>query len=139
MPKADTIPTTSRRGLLSGSILAGLGALFAIPALAATAHPDAELIRLCDEFNVLERQYVASFDLIADDDTRTLANGPIQQAQEELVERMSEMTATTIEGFAALAGAIAVWAPDVLDKVEYGDMSERLIAMLVRDLGGGEA
>ncbi len=139
MPEATQTPTTLRRGLLSGSILAGLGALFAIPALAATAHPDAELIRLCDEFNVLERAYVASFDLIADDDTRDMANGPIHQAQAELVDSMSEMTATTVEGFSALAGAIAAWAPDVLDKIDDGDMSERLIAMLLRDLGAGEA
>ncbi len=139
MPEAIQSPTTSRRGLLSGSILAGLGALAAIPALAATAHPDAELIALCDEFNVLERQYVASFDRIPDDDTRDLANGPIHEAQAELVERMSELTATTIEGFSALAGAIALWAPDVLDRWDEGDLSERMIAMIVRDLGAGEA
>ncbi len=139
MPKADTIPTTSRRGLLSGSILAGLGALAAIPALAATAHPDAELIALCDEFNVLERQYVASFDLIADDDARDAVNRPLHDTQAELVERMSELTATTIEGFSALAGAIALWAPDVLERWDEGDLSERMIAMMVRDLGAGEA
>ncbi len=113
MPKATNTPTTSRRGLLYGSVAAALAtAATALPAPAATAQPDAELIALCDEFNVLERAYVASFDLIADDDTRTLANGPLHEAQEELVERMATLTATTIDGFAALAGAIVAWAAE---------------------------
>ena len=121
------------------ALAAALATAAALPALAATTSPDAELIALCDEFNVLERHFLASFDRIPDDDTRDLANGPIHEAQAELVERMSELTATTIEGFSALAGAIALWAPDVLDRWDEGDLSERMIAMIVRDLGAGEA
>ena len=110
MPEATQTPTTSRRGLLSGSILAGLGALAAIPALATTTSPDAELIRLCAEYTATDRALLQNgfemdnFTLNTPEEKAHTARGHAYvDRMHELEELIEDIVPQTHEGLLAKA------------------------------------
>ena len=91
--------SANRRRLLAGAV-AGTAAALVAPVAADTApNRDVELIRLCTRFSVLERLKNSHFckgsNPIIDDDERDLAFEPIDEEQEELLDRIVAMKATT--------------------------------------------
>ncbi len=128
---------TSRRALLGGS-----AALAIAPAVAAPAHPDAELIALCHQFDEHERAYQKIYDgplAIADEDEAARLAQPIAAARAALLPRIIALHATTIEGLMTRARTVYLEAPEegreavkVLEKSPY--MNELLMASLHRDL-----
>ncbi len=135
MLKATNTPTTSRRRLLAGSgvgaILAGIG----VPAAAApaTAHPDADLIRICAEHIANWEAYNAGPDCGGD-----CEDDPLWLAYERTRNAISNATPRTLDGLKAKAfvakteaiqpngreytdsGPQAVWAWDLVNDLVSG-------------------
>lgn len=128
---------TSRRALLGGS-----AALAVAPAVAAPAHPDAELIALCHQFDELERAYQKIYDdpdATEDEDEADRLARPITSARAALLPRIIALRATTVEGLMTRARTVYLEdvqigreAVEVLEGSPY--MNELLMASLHRDL-----
>ena len=89
--------------------------------------PDLELVLLCEEFRVLEDKINATLGDI--DDTN-----PSMKEQEQLIERMCEIRATTMEGHLARAKAMVAYKPYVVSR--FNDFDDVLIGALLRDMVG---
>lgn len=128
---------TSRRALLGGS-----AALVIAPAVAASLHPDAELIALCHQFDELERAYQKIYDdpdATEDEDEVDRLARPIAVDRAALLPRIIALHATTIEGLMTRARTVYLEdvqigreAVEVLEGSPY--MNELLMASLHRDL-----
>jgi hypothetical protein len=132
----------SRRRILGGSAAVALAAL---PFVAAAASgPDAELIRLCAEFDALERQYVSYFrggaNYIEDDYDRSDVTDPISDEQKILLNRICLLPTRTPEGFRARLRMMTLWAPEWTEELpetaadEGGFWDERMRAAFFRDM-----
>jgi hypothetical protein len=139
MPKADMEYTHPRRKFL-GHIVGG-AAVVAVAAGAASLaqavqpeNADAELIALCAQLDDLERHGLEMYDAynskVQDPPDEALA--PIRDEQAEIVERITQMRATTTEGFIALANTIVLVSPELIDNP--GGFVDDVLAMLLRDL-----
>jgi hypothetical protein len=141
MPRIEIDHTTSRRRFLGGSGAAALAAAtITTPAVAAAQQPDAELIRLSDQFVALERRIEGFFSggatPIDDDNERDVARAPLEKQQRELAARMCAMRPQTLAGFVALASALVAWAPDLAEAAEGDCIDDQIVAALLRDLTG---
>ena len=132
---------TTRRTLLGE---AAAGTALAVPALATAAepHPDAELLRLGRELDAAwahERATYArmkgSYSKEADRITQAamLATG-------EIVDRIEELPATTLDGFKVKARAVS-WCYDggEVDLGFQGTTDERLANAIIRELLAAQA
>jgi hypothetical protein len=97
MPKADTIPTPSRRAVLTGSALTIAAAAIGIPAVAhaAGANPDAELIATCGQ-HIVNRNAYNNYSGGVDDERERLWD-----AYDETRDFISDTRAQTIDGIVA--------------------------------------
>ncbi len=100
--------------------------------------PDAELIAVCAEFDAWQRRFLATdFEALGDDTPAGLAASAEQRccidAQDALLDRMSELRAVTWEGQAARARSLALWDAELM-KPDPHDTNQRLTAAIVRDL-----
>jgi hypothetical protein len=130
--------STSRRGLLAvASVLPLAGA-----AVAQQPSPDAELIRLCGEFNTLERQRIALFDVPGlSDRERDGLQEPFSAGQRTLLDQIYEMEATTLAGILARLEMIHLYNPQLL--VDPQGWDDEMLNALLHDaltvLRGGAA
>ena len=146
--RAVTAP--SRRQIVGGTVLAALtGAAFGgavvLPDLRAAAEsPDAELIRLCDECDVLQAKVDALWagdptrDMTASqarafERTRDAAQEPFLDAQDLLLERICMLRATTRQGQISRARTLLAWDKDPA-WTQGGGWSDHLLGAIVRDL-----
>ena len=132
MSKAINIHTASRRGLLAAS--SAVLALSGVAAAAPTAQsPDAELIRICQQF--AEAEFADWYLYVITDDReieRQSEDAPVDWAT---VRRIEAMPATTLEGLRAKALACAAWDRDAYDGPADGrEPATGLLASLMRDL-----
>lgn len=130
--------TPTRRTALRGS-LAAIAAGLAVPwrSHAATTLPDAdaELIRLCAEFDRVERSRIALHEgdtQIEDDDERDLAMAPLNDQQDEMAPLIWDTQASTLEGVRAKARSFALSYPEFLEDDDSWD--KEFIASILRDL-----
>jgi hypothetical protein len=135
-------PKPSRRAVFDAgaALLAGITAL----AGAANAGPaadaaDAELIRLCKEFDVLELQFIAlhdGTDRIEDDEERGAFIDPILEAQESLLDQLCALRATTLQGLTPHFRTLMLEDQDLSAEqlLESPFMNQRLMGCLLRDL-----
>jgi hypothetical protein len=137
MPRADFEHTPTRRKFLGH--IAGATAIVAVTAgtagFAQGAQPgnsDAELIALRAEFDDLQRQSIVVFETIHDDDEQDAALAPLWDGQNDLVDRITELRATTTAGFIALANTLALHSPEMVE--EAAGLDGAMLAMLLRGL-----
>ena len=109
---------------------------------AAPAHPDAELLALCAEFDAWEHRFLAT-DFKAENDTPAAFAAQMEQercrdAQDSLVDRMCDLRAVTLEGQRARARSLLLWDPELMEPF-CPDAGDHLIAAIVRDLLAGTA
>ncbi len=126
---------TRRAMFASGATLAIAGTAAAAPP--AAAGPDAELLKLCAAFDALERAYQATpFDCAPcspEDQASDAERERIIRVQMPLVDRMTELRATTRAGQIARARSLVLWKPEMLEDGP-GDFGECLASAIVRDL-----
>lgn len=108
------------------------------------ASPDAALLRLCAEFDALERQYQALFvgaNAEGDDaeERRKPAEDAIAALQGPLLDRICALRATTPEGWRARAGTLALYAPHIARHDPGDHVDSRMVGALLRDLLDGRA
>jgi hypothetical protein len=150
MPKATHTPTTPTRravfrGLGLASIAAGLAARSALAAPAAPAaapDADAELIRLCGEFDRLEH-LDAHFEghaipWVGDAwDDREAAIQPLRDARDQLATAISGIPARTHAGLVAkLRSFVAYDKEETIDLGGGSDRGEAILASACRDAMG---
>ncbi len=130
----------NRRKLLSTApaamVLAGTDA-----AAAYTAQPDAELIALCAEFEVLERKAVAALAMNDEDQDRADAVAEaIDREQAPIIAAITAICPTTLAGFTALATIAVLWSPELIRiSPIQGDTGERLLQVMLRGMTGRAA
>jgi hypothetical protein len=90
---------TPRRSLLIGAL--GTAAAVAVPAFAAA--PDAELIHLAEDMVDLRKRYDKAEAAAASSDAAYDVADEIMDKMDAVFDRMTELTATTLEGFRAQA------------------------------------
>jgi len=128
---------STRRGLLGGAAVLAMAPV--VPAM--SAHPDAEVIALCAELDMLERQYLAT-DFGAKpnspaDDHAEAERSRIADAQAPIVDAICARPPQTTAGAVAVARSLALWDGDLFrNGGPDGYTNERLIAVLVRGLTG---
>lgn len=146
MPKScllhsTSAPVLSRRGLASGG--AALLALASTAAIATPVSPDAELVRLCAAFDVLERQYQEGFAGVETGeewDRADAAADVINEQQAPILDAICACRPSTLEGFRALANSLALWDAELLKNVPgEGDTNDRLAVVLFRGMLGRQA
>ena len=139
MPKADALFTTPRRAMLAGIAAMPVLAMMAAPA-EACAHPDAALLEVCRQYDALTDKIRAFYEgpnRIEDDRQRMAAIDPYATRQEELLEDLTYLRATTLEGLQARARTLAKWCPDIWTEWTEG-MDDMMVLAIVRDLLGGQ-
>jgi hypothetical protein len=134
----------SRRALLGGTaaLLAGAVVAATTSASTAAASPDAELIQLCAEIDRLEDEWrslgskpgMTEAEAAAAEDKQDSQQGFYSKRQFPLIEEISKMEATTLEGMRARARTIVKWGPDIWNPAPGVD--EIMISALLRDLLG---
>ncbi len=132
---------TSRRSLFAGVPAVLLAGAVAAPALAAAAHPDAELIRLCAEFDALEIQHETLFEgstRIDDDEERGVALEPIETAQKALLDRICHLPICTLDGARALASTYFLYIGKQGDQPPTPYWDQRFERAIVHGLVGGQ-
>jgi hypothetical protein len=105
----------------------------------ATTSPDAELIRICDEFCALERQINDFFSNgatpLEDDKARDAAQKPLQERQSALIPQIYDFRAKTVEGAIARGKAAIADYPELAEPGP-GNVYEVILTALLRDLIG---
>lgn len=140
MPKSHNPHSTptSRRSLIAAAPAAVL--LAGAAAAPAAANPDAELIGLCADFDVLERRIDALFDDVSAHtfEAADAAACVIEVDQHRLLNRICALTPSTDEGCKTVARSLALLAPDYADPAHpvMGTMDERLANTLARGMMG---
>lgn len=158
MSQAKTAATTtsplaravsSRRSLFGGAaaVVLGGGITAGVAASVAdfTETPDAELIRLCAEFDVLERQrqHVANSAKTTEEEgvaDQTWAE--ISLRQNPMLDRICSLPCVTLAGLGAIAATLALWDCDELCIAEDdpdAPANDRLTAALLRSALTGRA
>lgn len=136
----------TRRNLMTGAsaalatlaasgpgVAAGAG-LTTLAGAAPAPHPDAELIRLCTEFDAIERRHYAVFAAMADreEDAAEAAMKAMAEEHEPVLDQITALSPTTIEGAIALAATLHNWTRGDFADDETTD--ERLARALVEGL-----
>lgn len=127
--------------VLGGGITAGAAASVADYAEA----PDAELIRLCAEFDVLERrrQHVAnSAKTMEEDAAADLVWEEISLQQNPMLNRICSLPCVTLAGIGAIAATLMLWDSGELPVHEddaEAPANDRLTAALLRATLAGRA
>jgi hypothetical protein len=102
-----------------------------------SATGDGELIRLCAEFDALERRIISFHTggsaYIVDDAARQRAIDPIQDEQLPLLDRIVELRAITAEGWKARAATLVLYTPHYVN-VREPYVDQRMIGALLRDM-----
>ena len=103
-------------------------------------HPDAALLAALAEFDAIEHYFLSLYRggsrYIEDDDERTAAFQPFDEAQEPILEQVCSIQARTLEGILARARTIVLQDAELdpaADALE-GYTNNRLVAALLRDL-----
>src|SRR4051812_44367637 len=99
-----TPATASRRTLLLAATM-GLGALPVAATVVADAEPDAELIRLAAALEASQAKLAAVPGTLSQDELDELMT-VLTDEGDDLVERVSDMRATTLAGLRAMARAL---------------------------------
>ncbi len=102
---------------------------------------DAKLIDLCADFDALERKMLAAFDGVTTDVERADAvQEAVADEQAPILDAICACRPSTLAGFQALAGSLALWDAELLKKGGEGHCTDdRLLAALVRGLTGSAA
>ncbi len=99
-------------------------------------NPDAELIRLCDEFIALEQAAIAGWNALGAESEQAEANAEaVTKQQEPLVTAIGGTPAHTDAGIVAKLRAIAVYGPSLL-KPDVALVEDLLLASALRDAVG---
>lgn len=133
----DTVPGRLLDHLMRDAAALAIGQ----PAHGVQSSPDAELIALCAEFDILEREFLATdFGAEADTPAGDHADAEqerIQEAQTELADRICGMRIDTLDGARALARTMALNNLDLFRRASPdGCTNERLVGALVGGLIG---
>lgn len=103
-------------------------------------HPDAELIRLCAEFDALQRAWLDVLHANPGAECGSLEEAVIEaaedlarDAQAPLLDRILSLRAATLEGAHAIARSLALWDAELL-KDGTGDTGQLLTTALARSL-----
>lgn len=143
-------PPLSRRRTLfaaAGAVILGSGITAGAAASIAdfAEQPDAELIRLCAEFDALERrrQNVAnSAKTIEEETAADLVWAEISLQQDPMLDRICGLPCVTLAGIGALAATLILWDSGELS-IEEDDAlapaNDRLTAALLRATLAGRA
>ena len=104
-------------------------------------NPDAELITACAAFDALERAYVTTYATDIPEGTSEWAAAEAERdrllaAEKPFLDRMTELRAVTLEGQAARARSLVLWAPDLVSEGTTGDTIGLLTHAVLRDLIG---
>lgn len=126
MPKAEHAPTTpaappavtpvTRRRRLALAILAGVAPGEAASTASPELHPDAEVLRLCNEFVAITMAIHARYEgphAIEDDDERDDILAPTRERERAVIDRLVALPAVTPEGLRAKAASYLLWDPDM--------------------------
>lgn len=135
MSKAIPTHTTPRRRLLALVPSALLAADIGLTAATATAaaSPDAELIRVCQQF--AEAEFADWYRYVTTDDGEVERQSEDTHVDWATVRQIEAMPATTLEGMRAKALACAAWDRDAYDSSADGHQAfTGLAASLLRDL-----
>ncbi len=130
----------NRRKLLSTApaavVLAGTDA-----AAAHAAQPDAKLIALCAEYEVLERKAVAALATNDEDQDRADAVAEaIDREQAPIVAAITACCPTTLAGFTALANIVVLLNLELIKiSPTQGCTDERLLQVMLRGMLGRES
>ena len=149
---SPTQPRSTRRAALGGGIVAFVAAASAVGITAGAAasvadlvpiDPDAELVRLCAQFDALERERQA---VILNTQTREeevkvdVILVDFEKRQKPLLVRICTTPCQTMAGAAAIASSLALWDDNHEISIVGDDPNEfthrRLISALVRGLVG---
>ncbi len=133
---------TSRRQLLNVApaalvlASAGIGTAVAVRA----SQPDAELVALCAAFDALEHKLQAAYvgvETAADSDRADAVAERVADEQAPILDAITACRPSTLAGFKALAGSLALWDTELLksDPMQ-GCTDERLMLTLVRSMVG---
>lgn len=133
-----SMPVARRRMLASAAGM--LAAAVPADALAASS-PDAELIELCNAFDVIERRLKEMFRNYAnspeEEEERDSLADPLVYEQQGLLNSICRIHATSLAGYKARAKTLRLWLPEAVDAADEGQCwAERMSAALVRDLAG---
>jgi hypothetical protein len=132
MPKADILNITSatRRSVLGFGVAAAFAGPATITKLIAPS-----ILSLCAAFDALQLSKAPLFDM-PDGYEREFALDAVELKQEPMVERMSELQATSMDEHRARARSISLYlGRDQLAKdAESYLWPERMVAALLRDL-----
>jgi hypothetical protein len=131
MPTATTSNTTPTRRSAIGFSLAAFAAALAVPAVASTPEPDAELIALAATLranNAAIRRLEAMAEYHPDD-----AYDQLDKVRFDAIARSGDLTATTLAGLRAKA-AIYLEEIDLTEKAAGFDSTEYLAYTLAKDL-----
>ncbi len=124
---------TSRRRLFGSA--AAVALVGALPATAATPHPDADLIHLCAEFDALERKMQAGPPAGLKFGEDEIWNEAIFAPQRILLDLICAARCTTLEGMRARARTFALWQEDDPSfSPDSGYWDDRMGFALMRDL-----
>ena len=133
MNRRNLLTAAAASVMLPGAVKAG-----------TVANPDADLLAICAEFDVCERQtsiiHGTGPDCVVDDDEADVASAPFFARMYALLDRMKELRATTPAGIQARAHSLAQHAGHGEYSFDYGEtIPGRLLIYLMRDsaaLGG---
>ena len=128
----------NRRGLLA--TVPALTALGCAGAAAAAPVVDAELIRLCAAFDALEHKLQASYEGIVTDagwEAADVVASVVREDQAPILDAITACRPSTLVGFTALAGSLALWDNELLkgDPMQ-GCTNDRLALVLFRGMIG---
>ena len=127
----------TRRTLLSAAVLGLAPATVAAP----QANPDAEVIRLCAEFDALERRHQATCgtaQTMEEEERAEPVLEAIREQQEPLLQRICSMSPTTTAGAASVAASLLLWDGQLSIEEDDpdADTGKRLLVALLRGLVG---
>jgi len=103
---------------------------------------DAELLDLIARFDALERRINLTYQEghpahIEDDHERDAFKAPMEAEQEELLDRICDLEARTLQGFKARAASLILWSAEAREAAS-GEAAEfwhdRLLGALLRDI-----
>lgn len=124
--------SATRRGILAASAALPMVGM----AKASEPHPDAELIRLCAEYEALEVRICGLFDgpdAIEDEGALDLAAEPLRKEQDALLRRITPVPAATVAGLLARIRLLAAEMPEWITVDDDDYRERRMIGSILRD------
>lgn len=134
--------TAGAGALAAGGLLASAPAMTPGAANGSVSHPDAELLSLCAQHDAIQRRIDDAYPHPATLELERIWDAyrePLEDEQEELIQRMIEARAVTVDGFRARATSLLLWDPDSikLRARAASGVGDNMLAALLRDLTGG--